>query len=76
MRLKRRRVPPKLRQLTFDEELELICGPGHDANGNFVSAFQDEAERRAAWEANRERLMDDMEGKPGQPWAWEAYECL
>jgi hypothetical protein len=75
MRLRRRRVPPKLRELSFDEELELVCGPGRDANGNPVSAFQDEAERRGAWETHRERLMGDMEGKPGRSWAWEAYEC-
>ena len=57
------------RQLTWDEDLELICGPAggpddQDDDQAFDperSDFASEAERRAAWFANRERLLE---------WSW------
>lgn len=75
MRLKRRRTPPRARELTIDELLDLLCGPGRDPDGNLGSAAETETERREAWEAHKKPLLEHAEGKPWMtPWAAERYE--
>jgi hypothetical protein len=68
----RRDAPAKL---TLDQELELLCGPligpnwPNDGGTPMFrperSNFASEEERRAAWEANRERLIDYAPGWTG-----------
>lgn len=64
---------PRVTDLSWGQLLELVCGGG-DADAEFnaeCSNFGSEEERRAAWEANRERLLD---WSHGQPWAAERYD--
>ena len=65
--------------LTFEQELELLCGP-HDApegqdNKVFVaerSAFASEEERKAAWLDHTEMIIEEC--LKGRPWAAERYD--
>lgn len=69
-------------QLTWDQEMELICGPyigpnwpdDKDDADIFIperSNFASEAQRREAWFAHRERILDSA---PNGAWAQERYD--
>jgi hypothetical protein len=58
------------RELSADEELELIIGPGHvPGETETTSYFESEGARRAAWLAHRDEIL---EGYP-KAWAEERY---
>jgi hypothetical protein len=60
-------------ELTLFQDFELLLGQTGDARefDPERSGFGSEQERRAAWFANRERLID---WAPSRPWAQERYE--
>lgn len=65
----RRMAKTRKTELTFDQEMELLCGPGGRGISDFASPFL----RRAAWYQHREGLMEDP--TPGmRPWGWWEYE--
>jgi hypothetical protein len=73
MSTKRRRRQQR-RELTLDQEMELLCGPGATTpDGRVVSDFESPFVRRAAWYEHKADLMED--NPPGmRPWAFWEYE--
>jgi hypothetical protein len=67
MRHARHRCAPGLAMLPLAKQIELVVGPGA------VSAFEDEGERRRAWERHRSELLS-REPPGSHPWAWWYYE--
>jgi len=66
----RRMAKTRKTELTYDQEDELLLGPG----GRGISDFESPFSRRAAWYENREELMAD--NPPGtRPWGWWQYEA-
>jgi hypothetical protein len=64
--------------LAMPQDLELRDGPRYftrtDGSGHlFLSAFDSEAERRAAWHSRRGEITTGP--KAGRPWAWWWYEA-
>jgi hypothetical protein len=60
------------RELTLDQQLELMIGPGRiPGTEEYVSNFESDEERREAWLAHGERVR---EGCAGTPWAAEHVE--
>jgi hypothetical protein len=62
------------RELTLDQELELLVGPGYEPGDPLkrpVSNFESEGARREAWLAHEERLRESC---AGTPWAAEHIE--
>jgi hypothetical protein len=61
-------------ELTWDQELELLCGPWDDDRpfSPERSSFDSEAQRRQAWLDNAEQITEYC--LRGQPWAAEHYE--
>lgn len=63
----KRRVPKGRRNvLTWEQEIELWLGQRSDNQ----SAFDSDKDRREAWNAHRDTLMQD-----GRCWAWWRYDC-
>lgn len=63
----RRRVPKRRNvALTLAQIVELSIGP----NSLRESEFDSEADRRAAWEAHRPRLIAHVRESDELPWAW------
>ena len=65
---------PAQRQLTFDEELELIIGPAHevgDPEQRPVSNFPSDEDRREAWLAHERQIREAC--LRGEPWAAQRY---
>jgi hypothetical protein len=65
---RRRQDKRRRRELTYDQGWELLLGPDRG------SAFADEAEARAAWDANRDELLADCNGGT-RPWAFWRFEA-
>ena len=78
-----RRIRGDIPELTWDQELELLCGPAIGPNWpndggtkefkRERSSFRSEEERRAAWEAHREQVVEWC--LQGRPWAEEHYDA-
>ena len=70
-----RLVGAAARPLQFEEMIELTLGePPNWYEGE--SCFADEEDRRAAWQAHRDRLSRDSAKIPGQRcWGWWRYEA-
>lgn len=76
------RPTPAFRELTWEQKLELLIGPGigpgwpnDGGTAEFRperSNFDSEAERREAWEAHRDLIREWC--LVGIPWAQERYE--
>jgi hypothetical protein len=65
-----RRDHPAHRQLTLDEELELLVGRGRvPGEPGLVSDFDSDEERHQAWLAHE----DDIRAACPEPWAAEHY---
>jgi hypothetical protein len=65
-----RRDHPAHRQLTLDEELELLVGPGRiPGTEEYVSDFESDEERREAWLAHE----NEIRAAHGEPWAAKHY---
>ncbi len=70
-------------ELTWDQEMELLCGPyigpnwpndgGTKEFRRERSNFASEEERRQAWLLHRERIIEWSQS--GRPWAAEHYEA-
>jgi hypothetical protein len=74
-RKRRRALAQRSRELTYEQEMELVVGPiGRSADGRERSAFADPIERREMWNLHRDRLLDYTPA--GQrPWGWWAHDA-
>ena len=71
-----RRVRGDVPELTWDQSLELMIGPNDGGAKKFErerSSFGSEEERRKAWEAHREQVVEWC--LQGRPWAEEHYDA-
>ena len=59
------------RELSLDEQLELMIGPGRiPGTEEYVSDFESDEERREAWLAHEDEIREAC----GEPWAAEHVE--
>lgn len=78
-RVRRRRSRERTATLTFYETLDLRIGPGHGQWGTELIRWRTDAERRRAWEANREEILaqtvtDDGHANGRRPAAFWQYD--